>query len=521
MEAAQEAMRAGDCRGATSNYLAAARFSEDPQVAMRASQLALSCDQLNAARDAAARWRELSPYSGDAALTDALVAMKRYDVEAARAALTDWRESGSSGAQDPLSFAEALAEQADAPLLWRLFSEVLVGEDPSVEVLVAQARLAMSAYNMQGAIEAATRASTLEPGLVEPQVIVLRALSLLGEHTAAVAGARRLPLDQMQGENALLMADLLLAAGRTADAETELQRLAERPDTRFSAESRLVDMALRQGKLDVVEQRLQSMLGERMDSALGVLYVAQLAERRGDPARAVQAYRLLVGSPAEFTARTSAARLMMREGAKADGLQLLDDFASDNPDRELETGLARAHLQVEFGDLKGALATLDKLARNFPDHPDVDYARATVLESGGRTRDALAEFDRALKLRPEDPQLLNAYGYTLADHNQRLAEAEAMVRKALEVSPDNPAIQDSLGWVLFRRGQTSEALKILERAWQNTTDAEIGAHFGEVLWKSGDQSQARNVWQQALEGSPDHKGLRATMARLTGEDGLR
>ncbi len=518
MTAAQEAMRAGDCRGATSNYLAAARFSGDPQVAMRAAQLAMSCDQLNAAGAAAARWRELSPYSGEAALTEALVAMKRYDVEAARAALTDWRESGSSGSQDPLSFAEALAEEADATLLWRLFSEVLVGEDPSVEVLVAQARLAMSAYNMQGAIEAATRASTLEPGLVEPQVIVLRALSLLGEHTAAVAGARRLPLDQMQGENAFLMADLLLAAGRHADAESELQRLVARPDTKVTAEGRLIAMAMRQGKLQAVEELLQSMLGERIESALGVLYVAQLAERRGDPARAVQAYGLLAGSPLELTARTSAARLMMREGATADALRLLDDFAGANPDRELETGLARAHLQVEHGDLKGALATLDILSRDFPDHPDIDYSRATVLESGGRTRDALAEFERALKLRPEDPQLLNAFGYTLADHSQRLAEAEALIRKALVVSPDNPAIQDSLGWVLFRRGRTGEALAVLERAWQNTTDAEIGAHFGEVLWKSGDENQARHVWQQALNGSPDHKGLRATMSRLTGED---
>ncbi|MDQ2640901.1 MAG: tetratricopeptide repeat protein [Pseudomonadota bacterium] len=521
MMAAQNAMRDGDCRGATDSYLAAAGFSEDPQVAMRAAQLALTCDQLPAATAAADRWRALSPYSGEAALTTALVAMKRYDVDAARAGLLEWRESGSSGNQDPLTFAQALAEEADATLLWRLFSEVLVGDDPSFEVLLAQARLAMSAYNMGAAIEAATRASALAPELVEPQVIVLRALSLLGEHTAAMAGAVRLPPEQLQGENAFLLADLLQSAGRNADAETELQRLAANPETKATAEGRLIAMAMRQGKLQVVEQMLASMLGERADSALGVLYLAELAERRGDPARAVQAYGLLAGSPLELSARTSAARLMLREGAGADGLRLLDEFADANPDRELETGLARAHLQVEAKDLKGALATLDSLTKRFPDHPDVEYTRATVLESGGRTRDALTQFDRALKRRPEDPQLLNAYGYTLADHSQRLNDAEAMIRKALEVSPDNPAIQDSLGWLLFRRGRTNEALKMLERAWQNTADAEIGAHFGEVLWKSGDESQALYVWQQALNGSPDHKGVRATMARLTGEDDSR
>jgi Flp pilus assembly protein TadD len=209
---------------------------------------------------------------------------------------------------------------------------------------------------------------------------------------------------------------------------------------------------------------------------------------------------------------------MIKDGAKAEALQLLDDYTTENPQQALEAGITRAHLLVEAGDLKAALAGLDELEKGFPDHPDIDYTRATVLESGGQTRQAVAEFERALKLRPEDPQLLNALGYTLADRKQRLADAERYVRKALEMSPDSPAIQDSMGWVLYRRGRSAEALPLLARAWQNSADAEIGSHFGEVLWQSGEHSQARYVWQEALNGEPDHAGLRATISRLTGED---
>src|SRR5690606_40094308 len=136
----------------------------------------------------------------------------------------------------------------------------------------------------------------------------------------------------------------------------------------------------------------------------------------------------------------------------------------------LETGLTRAHLLADAGDLKGALAGIDALSRQYPDHPDIDYSRATVLESGGRTRQAVTEFERAIKLRPEDPQLLNALGYTLADHKMRLKDAEALVRRALAVSPDNPAIQDSLGWVLYRRGHQEPAIQMLERAWNNRSE---------------------------------------------------
>jgi predicted negative regulator of RcsB-dependent stress response len=71
--------------------------------------------------------------------------------------------------------------------------------------------------------------------------------------------------------------------------------------------------------------------------------------------------------------------------------------------------------------------------------------------------------------------------------------------------------------VLFRRGKIQEALPVLQRAWHNSGDAEIAAHYGETLWKSGDEGQARYVWQQALNRDPMHKNLQATQARLTGE----
>ncbi len=77
--AADLALREGNCRSASDSYLAAAKVSSQVQVARRAAQLALGCEQLSTARVAVARWRELDKYSADAALTAAVVALKRYD----------------------------------------------------------------------------------------------------------------------------------------------------------------------------------------------------------------------------------------------------------------------------------------------------------------------------------------------------------------------------------------------------------------------------------------------------------
>ena len=58
--------------------------------------------------------------------------------------------------------------------------------------------------------------------------------------------------------------------------------------------------------------------------------------------------------------------------------------------------------------------------------------------------------------------------------------------------------------------------RYLERAYRIFPDAEIASHWGEVLWVSGKQSEARALWARALARAPDSKPLRDTIERLTG-----
>ena len=45
-------------------------------------------------------------------------------------------------------------------------------------------------------------------------------------------------------------------------------------------------------------------------------------------------------------------------------------------------------------------------------------------------------------------------------------------------------------------------------------DGEIAAHLGEVLWVTGQQQEAINVWNKALEKSPDDPYVLETMQRF-------
>ena len=112
---------------------------------------------------------------------------------------------------------------------------------------------------------------------------------------------------------------------------------------------------------------------------------------------------------------------------------------------------------------------------------------------------------------------LNALGYTLADRNQRLDEALALIKRAAALDPSDPAIQDSLGWVYYRLGDLDRAEALLRDAYAAYPDQEVAAHLGEVLWRQGKEREARRVWREALEHSPDSQLIPATRDRLEAE----
>ena len=86
--------------------------------------------------------------------------------------------------------------------------------------------------------------------------------------------------------------------------------------------------------------------------------------------------------------------------------------------------------------------------------------------------------------------------------------------KALEFAPDDPYITDSLGWVEFRMGRFKEAEAILRRAFESKPDAEIAAHWGEVLWTMGAKDQALEIWRRGIQLGVDNETLQETLKRL-------
>ena len=150
-----------------------------------------------------------------------------------------------------------------------------------------------------------------------------------------------------------------------------------------------------------------------------------------------------------------------------------------------------------------------------PNSAELLYDYAMVAEKVERFDVLETSLRKVIQLKPDHAHAHNALGYTLADRNQRLPEAYALIEQALKLSPEDPFILDSMGWVLYRMNQNEAALTFLKRAHEIRSDAEISAHYGEVLWVAGRQDEARKVWSGALKQSPANELLLATVKKFS------
>ena len=93
-------------------------------------------------------------------------------------------------------------------------------------------------------------------------------------------------------------------------------------------------------------------------------------------------------------------------------------------------------------------------------------------------------------------------------------KAYELIKKALELRPSDFYILDSMGWVLYRLGRLDEAIDYLRKALSIRQDPEIAAHLGEVLWVRGEREQAKEVWEAALQQTPEDTRLLDVIERF-------
>jgi len=141
-----------------------------------------------------------------------------------------------------------------------------------------------------------------------------------------------------------------------------------------------------------------------------------------------------------------------------------------------------------------AVDWLTNALKNKPDDKEFIYARALYKEPLGLIYEMIDDFKHLLEQDPNNANLQNALGYSLADVNRELDYAELLIEKAYLAMPNNAAVVDSKGWLAFRQGDHQLALKYLNRAFKMSPSADVATHIGEVYWTTGEKEKAIEYW---------------------------
>ncbi|HEY0339591.1 MAG TPA: tetratricopeptide repeat protein, partial [Steroidobacteraceae bacterium] len=401
----------------------------------------------------------------------------------------------------------------DAGSVLAAMSSTLESRPDASESLSLLGDLALSAYDSQRAERYARQALERDPNDFAAKRVLARAYVLHGDAAKAIATARE-AMQSDPARNTFVLTEVLVALDRTEDAHQELERLRSAQVPSSEIDRRLALLAFEAGDLKEAQQRFSELAAGGQTPEASLLYLADIEAREGDTDGAIAGYRRLYDSSVAIPARSRAAALLLARNDRKEALVLLDDYVTEHPESEFDLTRTKARLLAEHGEADAGVELLTASLERHPRHPSLEYDRATILEQAGHVRESVDALQRLLAERADDPTLLNALGYTLADHNLELSRAESLIRRALVAMPDNPAALDSLGWVRFRQGDSKAALVALERAYYISHDSEIAAHWGEAIWTSGDHQQARKVWAAALAREPDSHQLKATLARF-------
>lgn len=502
------------------NYVRAAKQSRDPGVIQRAMRIAQSLNGDNAQKQLADLWLEVDPDSLQAHRISAIQAVKSNDLQTALYHMERIMEQGGDADFDSLAaMASNLPPEQQRELL-SLYKGMSLRHPNTPELDYSIALLLKITGQPDQAL------GRLKPLLAKnpnfQPAIILRGdlLYQTGEKSSALdyllANTRRFPGNRQMGT---LYGRMLINEGELQAAQDEFSRLVQQyPDIPGLRLSHAL-VALENGQTDLAREELTRLAEQGQQVNEANYYLGRIADQAGNTEQAIGYYQSVEEGNYYFPALARASSLLAENGQLDDAVDRIRRLRDANPRQAENFWLLEVNLLLDRGHQQEALSTATEALEEHPDNIQIRYARAMLYDTLDQPAKAEADLKQIIEQDPENAVALNALGYILTTRTDRLREARSYIEKALALAPENPAILDSMGWVLFLEGQIKPALEYLSRAWAAYPDPEVAAHYGEALWMSGAEDQARIIWQKGLDQAPNHDVLTETIDRLTNGGG--
>lgn len=194
---------------------------------------------------------------------------------------------------------------------------------------------------------------------------------------------------------------------------------------------------------------------------------------------------------------------LSREGKNDEAVEKLEEVAKDKDFAYMATFTAGT-IYLADDKFEQAIKKLNE-AEKYIKEPSRD--NWSLYFNLGVAYDKISKWDeseknlvKAVQLFPENPEALNYLAYSWLVRNKNINQARKMLESAVIRSGGASHILDSYGWALFKMGYYKQSLPFLEQASASIPyNSVVNAHLGDLYWKLGRHSEAKFLWQRAID----------------------
>ncbi|MCQ9617235.1 tetratricopeptide repeat protein [Paenalcaligenes niemegkensis] len=527
---AEVAVQQGDYEAASQTFLSLSRDTLDPRFAQRAFQFSMADRNLSRGLRAAKEWSVLAPNDPEAKATALALEASTGNTAGLAQALYQRIESARDKEQAVVQALGIVSKMVDPRLAFDVLDQAMPEDVRTLAIShLALADAAWAAQRSERALLEARQALLRAPGSEAAAQRVLE-YGLQVNADEALNEAQEFARQYPESRNLhLLLINRLVDNKRYNDALAVVRSMQRRNPEDFDllyteaeintrAERFTEAKALLVEFISVQSQRRRSVRDQASNALANIsdarLALVQIAEQQNDYAEAIQQLNLIEEPSLRFQATVHRAVLEARAGDMRRAQRTLDMIGTQDKQEQAVVALTRATVYRQAGRTDSAVEVLERADRELPDTPELKYDLAMLYERQGRIDDFERLMKQVIDLQPADANAYNALGYTYADQNRKLDEAQDLLEQALELEPDNPYILDSVGWYLYRVGDNQAALEYLKRSYEQLPEADVAAHLGEVFWSKGLKDEALRIWSEAFSLDPDNSTLLETLKRF-------
>ena len=504
----------GEYSTALEKYVDMALKTRDAGVAQRAAMLAVYLKRHEEALTTSKIWVEQEPNSIEARRYLSEQLLRIGDMEQAIVHMEAIKNLGGLANFESFAYSAANMDDKGREVLLEAMSRMLAEYPGDAQLMFSKAVLLEQSGQLEEALQLANQLLVSKKDI---NVIVLKvnalkdllrtdeALVFLESTLEELADKRRLRL---------IYARMLFEAERLVDAEKQYELVHQQAPNDSDILFALALISMEQGKDESAKGYLNQMIRFNRRANEAHYYLGSIADKNDKIPQAISEYKM-VGPGREFlAAQVRIAALLADQDRLDDARAHLENQRANNPDRYNRLVMIEGQLLSERGLEAEFFELLEMVIQKQPENVELLYFRAMTGQSLGRLDVLEQDLLRVIEIDPGNADAMNALGYTLADQTDRHDEALVLIERALEIKPNEAAFIDSLGWVQYRLENYKDAVTNLRKALSLFDNDEVAAHLGEVLWVSGEQQEARNVWQKALDARPDSDILKRVIKRF-------